>query len=171
MKIVILGYMGSGKSTVGRLLAREMGTNFIDLDQYIEEQLHTSIPELFRLKGEIFFRKTEHNYLKEILHQPKDAVISLGGGTPCYSGNMATILQHTPHVFYLRMPIAVLLERLKKEKSDRPLISDIPDEELPAFIGKHLFERRNFYEMATHTIDAGKKPPEELVEEIKKQLV
>ncbi len=171
MKIVLLGYMGSGKSTVGRILARDLDQPFLDLDSYIETQLQASIPQIFKEKGELFFRKKEHEYLKEILADPADAVLALGGGTPCYSGNMDAVLNHTPHVFYLMLPIGVLVERLTREKADRPLVRDIPDEELPEFVGKHLFERRPFYAQATHTIAAGERDARQLVAEIKTLLV
>ncbi|TDQ30922.1 shikimate kinase [Zeaxanthinibacter enoshimensis] len=166
MKIVLLGYMGSGKSTVGKKLAAQLGIPFTDLDDYIEESLGNSIPEIFLNKGEIFFRKQEHLYLRKILESEGDKVIALGGGTPCYSNNMNLILEKTPHVFYLSVPIPELNARLLTGKADRPLIRDLKDEELPEFIGKHLFERRNYYSLATHTIQAGGKEVHELVSEI-----
>ena len=163
--------MGSGKSTVGRQLALQLDMPFLDLDAYIESRLKKTIPQIFKEKGELFFRKKEHEFLKEVLDDPADTVIALGGGTPCYSGNMDMVLHHTPHVFYLMLPIAELLARLRLEKANRPLIRDIPDEELPNFIGKHLFERRNFYAMATHTLAAGSRDTASLVSEISGLLV
>ncbi len=171
MKIVLIGYMGSGKSTVGRLLAEGLGMPFLDLDSYIEAGLKAGIPEIFKEKGELYFRKMEHHYLREVLNTPGEAVIALGGGTPCYSGNMELLLEHTPHLFYLMVPLQELVERLKKEKSERPLIRDIPDEELAEFIGKHLFERRQFYARATHTIATAKKEAAEIASDIQSQLV
>ncbi|NNF18978.1 MAG: shikimate kinase [Flavobacteriaceae bacterium] len=166
MKIVLLGYMGSGKSTIGKELAERLSFPFTDLDDYIEENLGSSIPQIFLDKGEIYFRKQEHLHLKKILTDSSDIVIALGGGTPCYSNNMKLILESTPHVFYLSLPIPVLNERLLTEKAKRPLIRDIQDEELPEFIGKHLFERRNYYMQATHTINAAAKDRAEVVSEI-----
>ncbi|MDC6351962.1 shikimate kinase [Zeaxanthinibacter sp. PT1] len=166
MKIVLLGYMGSGKSTIGKELATRLDIPFTDLDDYITENLGSSIPQIFLDKGEIYFRKQEHLHLKKILEGPSDVVIALGGGTPCYSNNMKLILESTPHVFYLSLPIPVLNERLLSEKAKRPLIRDIKDEELPEFIGKHLFERRNYYMQATHTINAADKDRAEVVSEI-----
>jgi len=171
MKIVLLGYMGSGKSTVGKVLAHRLGMRFLDLDDYIETKLQMPIPRIFSEKGELFFRKKEHEYLKEVLKDPTDTVLALGGGTPCYSGNMETLLAHTPHVFYLMLPVGELVDRLSREKADRPLIRDIPEGELPTFIGKHLFERRNFYNRATHTIGAGSRDAASIAKEIEKILV
>lgn len=171
MKIVLLGYMGSGKSTVGRLLAERLGMPFLDLDNYIESKLQMPVSRIFSEKGELFFRKKEHEYLKEVLQDPADAILALGGGTPCYSGNMDTLLEHTPHVFYLRLPIPELVRRLRDEKAERPLIRELPDAELPDFIGKHLFERSPFYNRATHTIAAGGKEATRVAAEIAALLV
>lgn len=171
MKIVLLGYMGSGKSTVGKVLAQRLGMPFLDLDDYIEARLGMPVSRIFSEKGELYFRKKEHEYLKEVLQDPTDTVLALGGGTPCYSGNMETLLAHTPNTFYLMLPIAELVTRLGREKATRPLIRDIPDGELPTFIGKHLFERRNFYNMAAHTIVAGGRDAASVAAEIEKALV
>jgi shikimate kinase len=171
VKIILLGYMGRGKSTVGRQLAQKLSLPFIDLDAYIEEQFGSSIPEIFEQKGEIVFRRKEHEYLKEILGQSGDAVIALGGGTPCYSDNMELILGHTQNVFYLRLGIASLAKRLQTEKNQRPLIAHLPDLELPEFIGKHLFERAPFYNKAPHTLQADKMDEDALLATIESKLI
>ncbi|PCJ96948.1 MAG: shikimate kinase [Flavobacteriaceae bacterium] len=170
MRIVLIGYMGSGKSTVGTLLSKELGYDFLDLDAYIEEAMGTTISNMFVEKGEIFFRKKEHFFLKKIFEEKNDFILSTGGGTPCYSGNMETMVAETKEVFYLKVSIAGLVDRLYKEKDDRPLIKDLSPSELPEFIGKHLFERNHFYAQAHHTIICDAKSPQEIVEEIKKKL-
>ncbi len=170
MKVVLLGYMGSGKSTVGRLLADGLGIPFLDLDAVIERQDGQSIPEIFAEKGEIHFRKLEHQVLMALLEDSSSFVLALGGGTPCYSGNMAAILKATPAVFYLKLSIPTLVSRLIPEKEDRPLISHIPDEELSEFVGKHLFERSPFYAQAHHVLSANDKSEAELVEEIRRLI-
>lgn len=167
MKIILVGYMGSGKSAVGKNLARSLGVPFLDLDNYIEKELTTSIKEIFATKGELYFRKKEHECLQKLLQQEGSVVVGTGGGTPCYSGNMKFIVDTTPNVFYLKVSISGLVLRLQKEKEKRPLISDIPDEDLPEFIGKHLFERNPFYTMAHHTIICDGKTILEISEEIK----
>ena len=162
MKIILVGYMGSGKSAVGKALAGRTGLPFTDLDTYIEAELGMRIPEIFREKGEIFFRKKEHEYLKGILSSGDDLILATGGGTPCYSGNMDLLLQATPNVFYLQMSVAGLTDRLSLEKDHRPMISHLAPEDLQEYIGKHLFERRNFYARATHTIACDGKTVDEV---------
>ncbi|MGN7516119.1 MAG: shikimate kinase [Allomuricauda sp.] len=170
MKIVLVGYMASGKSTVGRLLARQLGIRFIDLDDYIEEHQKKSIKTIFSEKGEIFFRKLEHQMLNEVLGKEESLVISTGGGTPCYGTNMATILDQADHSIYLDVSIPNLLERISNEKEHRPLVKNISNEELPEFIGKHLFERRPYYMQAKHILDCNGTDAETVVEQIKELL-
>lgn len=170
MKIVLVGYMGSGKSAIGMELAHRLHVQFIDLDNYIESELNTTIAEIFKKKGELYFRKKEHELLKKVLEQNDMLVLATGGGTPVYSGNMKLVQEKTPYVFYLKMSIDGLVARLSKEKEHRPLISHIPDEELPEFIGKHLFERNPFYTLANHIIDCDNKTVESIVGEIQDLL-
>ncbi|MDF0715384.1 shikimate kinase [Muricauda sp. 334s03] len=170
MKVVLLGYMASGKSTVGRLLARQLGMEFIDLDEYIEHDQKKSIKDIFSEKGEIFFRKLEHQMLKEVLEKDESIVLSTGGGTPCYGNNMDTILKQSEHSVYLNLSIPKLVDRISKEKEDRPLVRNISDEELPEFIGKHLFERRPYYLQAKHILDCNDANAETVTENIKELL-
>lgn len=166
MKIVLLGYMGSGKTTVGKQLAKRLRLQFLDLDDFIEEKEKMSIADIFGSRGELYFRKQEYRHLKEVLNQQVNFVLSVGGGTPCYGKNLEAILNSSKTVFYLRVPIGQLAQRLSEQKAQRPLISHIPDEELPEFIGKHLFERSGFYNQAHEVIDCRSKEPETVVEEI-----
>ncbi|WP_422350646.1 shikimate kinase [Flagellimonas sp.] len=171
MKVVLVGYMASGKSSVGKPLADEMGLEFIDLDHYIEEQQQMTITEIFREKGEIFFRKLEHEMLLKVLTENEAIVLSTGGGTPCYGTNMDTILRHADHSIYLQLPVSSLVERIAKEKEERPLVRELTDDELAEFVGKHLFERRRFYARSTYVLDCQDKSIETLVEEIKQELL
>ncbi len=166
MQIVLVGYMGSGKTTVGKLLANNLGLSFLDLDTYIETSTSSTISDIFKEKGEIFFRKEEHRNLSEVLKDKNNFVLSTGGGTPCYSGNMDAMLQQTQHVFYLKVSISGLINRLVNEKESRPLIKNISEELLPEFIGKHLFERSPIYSQSNHTISCDNKDPFIIVEEI-----
>ena len=170
VKIVLLGYMGSGKTTIGRELAKQFDFQFLDLDEYIEVSEDMGIPEIFDVKGEIYFRKKEHEYLQEILKEKEDFVLSIGGGTPCYGENMDAILKETKNAIYLKVAIKGLVERLSKEKEDRPLIKSIPDIDLAEFIGKHLFERSFFYTKANHTVECDGKEPHTILKEIKSIL-
>ncbi len=166
LKIVLLGYMGSGKTTVGKQLAERLKLQFLDLDDFIEKKEKMSIADIFGSRGELYFRKQEHIHLKEVLHQQDNFVLSVGGGTPCYGKNLEAILSSSKTVFYLKVPIGQLAQRLSEQKVQRPLIRHIPDEELPEFIGKHLFERSGFYNQAHKVIDCGSKKPEIVVKEI-----
>lgn len=170
MKIVLVGYMGSGKTTTGKLLAEALNVRFLDLDNYIEETTGSTIPELFQSKGEVFFRKKEYECLNILLKEEDDFVLSTGGGTPCYAGNMDTALQYADAVFYLKLTIGELIARLSNEKITRPLIKDISDEDMPEFIGKHIFERSPFYSKASHTINCGNKDAATIVSEIREIL-
>jgi len=169
MKIVLLGYMASGKSRVGRVLAKRLNLRFVDLDSYIEQKENNSISEIFKQKGELYFRIKESEYLKELLDVKEPYVISLGGGTPCYGNNMKLIEKHSKS-FYLKASIATIFSRLQHETNQRPLVSTIGTANLQAYIAKHLFERNPFYEKATYTVLVNDKLIEEIVEEINLKL-
>ena len=126
MIVALMGYMGSGKSTIGKALATVLNYKFLDLDAYISEQERATIPELFDKKGEIYFRKKETQYLSDVLNSKSNIVLALGGGTPCYGTNLKLILDND-HVtsFYLKLSIQLLAERLFKERDSRPLISHL----------------------------------------------
>ena len=168
MIVVLIGYMASGKSTLGRNLAKKLNYEFIDLDVFIEENEKSTVSDLFKLKGEIHFRKLETHYLKELLGIKNDLVLSLGGGTPCYSNNMSFILSADKvKSIYLKASIQTLMTRLKNEKSKRPLIAHIETDDLLAeFIGKHLFERSQFYSLANITIKTDNKSEKDIIEEL-----
>ncbi|WP_299118082.1 shikimate kinase [uncultured Winogradskyella sp.] len=173
MIIVLVGYMGSGKSTIGRELATVLDYDFVDLDDIIAENENLSIPEIFSQKGEIYFRKKETDYLKNIISSKIKIVLSLGGGTPCYGNNMDLIINdHNVRSFYLKTSIPELLKRLWEEKHKRPLISHIKSKEnLTEFIGKHLFERSLFYSRSDYSIVTDEKTVSEIVEQILLKLI
>ncbi|WP_435254807.1 shikimate kinase [Tenacibaculum sp. A30] len=167
MKIVLLGYMASGKSTISKILAEKMKISFIDLDAYIEEKEKMSVSDVFKEKGEIYFRKQEHVYLKELLDKKEDFVLSLGGGTPCYAGNMNVLLSYDDVTsIYLKTSIQTIKERLVNEKSQRPLVARLNEDELAEFIAKHLFERSYYYNQATHKLVVDNKDVNETVENL-----
>ncbi len=170
MKIVLLGYMGSGKTTIGKFLSDKLNSSFIDLDAYIEEKEQMSISQLFATKGEIYFRKQEGIYLKEILGSKSNYILALGGGTPCYGKNMQEINNSKAVGFYLKGSIPFLAKRLEHGKKTRPLIADLKDEELLEYIGKHLFERAPFYEQSDFKIRIDNKSIEEIYCDIVVQL-
>jgi len=153
--IILLGYMGSGKSSVGRYLSENYNLNFCDLDSYIQEHQKSSIADIFKDKGEIYFRKIEHQCLKIILEKNQIDILALGGGTPCYANNMGLInASKSVKSIYLKVNLKVLSQRLFDDRKQRPLISNINDfEQLNDFIRKHLFEREFYYRQADKTID------------------
>lgn len=168
MKISLIGYMGSRKSTVGQLLAEELALPWRDLDKRIEEVSGYTITETILNKGELFFRQLEHDRLLEILQEDK-FVLSTGGGTPCYFNNIDELNNHTVSI-YLDYSIPELYTTLEGNQADRPLIAHLEGEALREYIAKHLFERAPYYEKATFTIRADNKSTEQIVKEIK-QLV
>lgn len=169
MKIALIGYMTSGKSSVGKLLASQMKLQYIDLDNFIEQEEEMTIPEIFKIKGELYFRKKEMEHLKKLLYKKEDYCISTGGGTPCYGNNMQLIKKLTKSV-YLQTSVKEIYSRLKIGKSKRPLVAHLSDEELLEFVGKHLFERVPFYKQADFTVSTDGKSTTEVVTAIKKCL-
>ncbi len=168
MIIVLIGYMGSGKSSIGKKLSRKLRCNLIDLDDYIVEKEQASVKEIFAAKGEIYFRKREEKYLKELLTIEEDTILSLGGGTPCFGDNMQAVLEaENTTSIYLKSSVKSLTDKLILKKSKRPLIANIETKEaLAEFIGKHLFERSPYYSKAAHQVVTDHKTKKEVVLEI-----
>lgn len=163
--VVLMGYAGSGKSTIGKLLAEKLLVKHLDLDDFIEQKEQKCISEIFKEKGEIYFRKLEHQLLVEVLNQEESVVVlSLGGGTPCYANN-ADIIANSQHLsFYLQANVPTLVSRLGAEIRSRPLLAQVED--LPSYIGQHLFEREHFYRTAKHVISTSGKTTEQIVAEV-----
>ena len=169
MIISLVGYMGSGKSHISKILSDKLHFKLIDLDKEIFLRNKLTIPEIFEKKGEIYFRKLERETLEEILAGEENLVLSLGGGTPVYYNNMEIINNNSKSVF-LRASVNTLADRLSKQKEKRPLIARISEEELPEFIAKHLFERNPFYGKAQFTVSTDHREPEDIVNEIIEKL-
>jgi shikimate kinase len=151
MKIFLIGFMGSGKTTLGRKLAARMQYEFIDLDHKLEQQVELSIAEYFSFFGEDSFRKKEAEVLKKTAY-PENAVISTGGGLPCFFDNMDW-MKANGKVVYLKLPPKTLADRLENGKEERPLLQDKHGEELIAFIEQKLGEREKFYAQANIIAD------------------
>lgn len=150
-RIIIIGYMGSGKTTVGHALSQELGLPFYDLDWYIETRMHRTVKQIFDEKGEEGFRKIEHNLLHEVA-EFEDVIISCGGGTPCFFDNIDYINRQGETV-YLKCTTDVLYKHLKMGKTVRPLLlNKTPDEE-KTFIEAQLKQREPFYAKAKHIVD------------------
>ena len=150
-RIILIGYMGSGKTTVGKALSKETGMMFYDLDWYIESRMRKSVSQIFAEKGEDGFRKIEYNMLHEVA-EFEDVIISCGGGTPCFFDNM-DYLNQQGDVVYLKATPETLYKHLLMAKVERPLLKDKSPEELIAYITEHLKERAPFYEKARHILD------------------
>lgn len=167
-KIFLIGFMGSGKTTAGRKLASCLGWEFIDLDELIEKDLGMTVAEIFASKGEDWFRIAEADALRKA-GKFKNTVISTGGGTPCYSGNMEFMLQNGITV-YLRMTAESLARRLARSSAGRPLLKDLGKKELPGFVKAKLSEREQWYSMAEIKADTAGGNFFQLVSLIKNRL-
>ncbi len=172
MKIILSGYMGSGKTAVGNALSGRCGLPFLDLDQEISRREGRDIPAIFQESGEIYFRNKESEVLLELLNSKEDYILSLGGGTPCYGKNLQLLQQDSEvKLIYLKTSLEELTERLFAEREKRPLIAHLDSRELlKDFIRKHLFERTYYYNQCDFTISTDGKSPDEIGEEILERL-
>ena len=150
-RIILIGYMGAGKTTVGKALAKDMGLDFYDLDWYIENRRRKKIPQIFSELGEDGFRRIERNMLHEVA-EFENIVLSCGGGTPCFYDNIDYMNQQAP-VVYLKVEPETLYMHLKMSKNDRPLLRGKSQEELITFIREQLKQREPFYTKARYTLD------------------
>jgi shikimate kinase len=150
-KIYLIGFMGSGKSTIGRKIARTLNYEFYDLDSYIESYCGQSINSLFNEKGEAYFRSIESQCLRHF-NDKKFIVLSTGGGSPCFNDNMQLMLEHGCCV-YIKMPEGALYQRLHKAIPKRPLLAGKSDDELREFIHDTLTYRETFYEQSHIIMD------------------
>ncbi|MCE3295858.1 MAG: family ATPase [Crocinitomicaceae bacterium] len=144
--IVLVGFMGCGKSTLGRKLARKLNYRFLDSDEEIERISGRTISGLFEEFGETHFRELEKEYLKSLLGQ-EGVVLSTGGGMPCFNDNMDLIKQFGTS-FYLKLSPYELAHRLQKSKTPRPLVAGKTGEELYFYVKEMLIRRSDFYQKA-----------------------
>ena len=147
-RIFLIGYMGAGKTTLGRAYSKDQGLTFIDLDWYIEERFHKTVQQIFAERGEEGFREIERRMLHEVADF-EDVVIAAGGGTPCFFDNMDFMNEHGVTVL-LQAQTSTLFNRLKVAKSQRPLLADKSDDELMTFIMTGLQKRQVFYSKAQY---------------------
>lgn len=166
--VVLLGYMGVGKTSIGEMLSQKLELPFFDLDDLLSKQENLSIDSIFKNKGEIYFRKREHEFLKNHLQLLPSCVLSLGGGTPCYANNHEFLKASNIISVYLQANVSTLVQRLKKEKQQRPLLATVED--LSSFVGQHLLERAFYYNKASLTVDTNNKTIEQIVQEISLHL-
>ena len=163
--------MGSGKSTLGKILAQEQEMNFIDFDHFLEEKEGKSIAEIFEERGEIYFRKKESEYFNELLQGYDNTIISLGGGTPCYGDAMERIKAAEGTSVYINVGVTELTQRLWSQRDHRPVLKHQETlEKLEEFIRKHLFERSFYYNQAAVKFMVKGEPVGELVAQLQQKL-
>lgn len=152
MHIFLVGYMGCGKSYWGKFLAESLGYDFVDLDELIEKREGFSIPEIFEQFGETSFRVREHAALVSLMELKGSAVISTGGGAPCFHNNMDTMNAYGKTLFLEASPL-VLKRNILKSEGERPIVKAIPESELEAYIANHLKLRLPFYNQAQLSVN------------------
>lgn len=168
-KLFLIGYMGSGKTTVGKKLAAKLQLEFIDLDSFIEKEHKKTIPEIFKQDGEEAFRAIENNALKKLITKD-NYIIACGGGTPCYYGNM-NLLNNNGVTVYLKLSPDAIVNRLLNAKDKRPLIEGKSEKELKSFVIRQLEKREDFYNKAKYTVKAKDLDVDALVAFINKEIV
>ena len=151
VRIIIVGYMGSGKTTVGKALSKDLGIPFYDLDWYIESRMRKTVAQIFAERGEEGFRKIEHNMLHEVA-EFENVIISCGGGTPCFFDNM-DYMNGQGETVYLQASPDVLYNHLKMGKTERPLLKGKTPEQLITFIREQLALREQYYNKAQYCFD------------------
>lgn len=151
-RILLVGFMAAGKTTLGKALARDLGLQFIDLDHYIESRYCCSVSQLFAERGEEAFRQIERNMLHEVA-EFEDVIIATGGGTPCFFDNMEYMKAQGVTVF-LEASIDVIFTRLTIARVQRPLVAGKSDDELRNYIASTLHQRLPYYSQATYTFCA-----------------
>ena len=165
-KIILLGYMGCGKSTIAKLLAENVSLPYLDLDEIIEKRENAAVKNIFSEKGEIYFRKLEHDIFSDLMKNQDDFILSLGGGTPCYANNHELLKGENVFSIYLNASIPTLYNRLINEKENRPLIADKSEGELKEYIAKNLFDRSYYYNQAQFKVVIDGNSAKEITNEI-----
>lgn len=165
MRIFLIGFMGCGKSTIGRALADSLNLTFIDLDSFLEEKYFRTIPQIFAEEGEESFRRKERTVLEEV-SAFDDVIVATGGGAPCFFDNME-LMNDSGFCVFLDVEVAALVDRLMNAKNDRPLIKGKSPEELHTFIEGLLAKRRPFYEKARYILNGNEISTAKVIESLK----
>lgn len=170
MKLFLVGYMGCGKSTLGRKIAKATGYTFVDMDSTIESREGASVADIFHYEGEEYFRKAERELLEELAQKEEDMIVSTGGGTPVWMDNVE-FMNVTGHTVYLRRTAEQIASRLSPHgRQKRPKLRGLNDEELVAFMTKNMAEREPYYAKASAVIDCEKCSDAEIIEMILQQI-
>ena len=170
MKVFLIGYMGCGKSTLGRKIAKATGYTFVDMDSTIEEREGASIADIFHYEGEEYFRAAERKLIEELSTQCGDMVISTGGGAPVWRDNVE-YMNSAGKTFYLRRTAEQIASRLSPHgRQKRPKLRGLNDEELVAFMTENMAEREPYYAKATYCIECKERSDAEIIEIILQQI-
>lgn len=170
MKLFLVGYMGCGKSTLGRKIAKAAGYTFVDMDSTIESREGASVADIFHYEGEEYFRKAERALLEELALRDECLIISTGGGTPVWGDNMA-FMNVAGQTFYLRRRAEQIASRLSPHgRQKRPKLRGLSDEELVAFMRENMAEREPYYAKATTIIECERYSDAEIIELILQQI-
>ena len=165
MRIYLIGFMGVGKTHWGKILSNKLGVPFYDLDEHITEQEGRSINEIFEEDGEEYFRTKERDVLREISEENESMLLSCGGGAPCFYNNIR-FMNEMGVTVWINTPPEILLGRLRQGKEKRPLLKDLSDEQLKAYIVKKNADRRMYYEQAKVIVDDHVIEIEKLIKQI-----
>lgn len=160
-RIVLVGFMGSGKTTMGKKIAKKLNIPFIDLDSEIEKKYNLSILKIFQDFGEAKFRDMEFHYIRSLINK-SNFVLSTGGGTPCYKNNIS-FLNELGITCYLNRPIKELSNRLHKSKKKRPLIEGLDNDELTYFISEEMKVREQYYRKSQLILNRKDQVPEKII--------
>ncbi len=161
--VVLIGFMGCGKSTVGKALAKAINLPLFDTDTVIEQLREQRIADFFTIEGETKFREYEHEIITELLNSIEPSIIMCGGGTPCFRNTMELLNRHATTI-YLHAPVELLYQRLHRTVARRPMLQNQPD--LQKYITGLLTQREPTYQQAQHSIDVNRKTVDEIVFEI-----
>lgn len=162
MKIFLIGFMGSGKTHWGLQLSKKLDLPFFDLDSVIVKKEGATVADIFSEKGEEYFRTREMETLEAITTEQERFILSCGGGTPCFFNNIEFMKKHGK-VVWLNTSVDVLLQRLGKDRSSRPLLAGVSDEELRRHIIRKLSERRMYYQQADVAVSEENTTIDELI--------
>jgi shikimate kinase len=165
MRIFLIGFMGSGKTYWGRQLGQKLGIPFFDLDEQVVNHAGKSIPDIFQQEGEEHFRLLEKEVMYMITESHESFVMSCGGGTPCFFNNIE-YMNNAGTTVWINTPASVLFDRLIRERPGRPLIKDLSNDQLRAFISRKFADRKLYYEQADVVIDDESPQLDQLVEKI-----
>lgn len=152
MRIFLLGYMGVGKSTLGQMAADLLSVEFVDFDSLVEAHCQMTISEIFSQFGETFFRKLEHELLREVIQTRDQFIMGTGGGLPCFNNNLQ-IMNENGYTIYLRASSDSIVERLSLSAGSRPLILNKSPAELYDFVTAMLLEREPIYQQSKATVE------------------